>query len=170
MICKTEKRQDYRNAMARLGAAVNIVTTDGISGRAGFTASAVCSITDSPPTLLVCLNRSASVYDHFKYNKQLCVNTLSSKQESLSSLFGGKTPMEERFSSAEWTTSITSSPILVGAIASFDCEIVKVISVSTHDVLVCEAKSIFYDVEGDGLIYFDRGYQYTDCKGQRKQS
>ena len=52
----------FRNAMACLGAAVNIITTDGPAGRAGFTASAVCSVTDTPPTLLVCLNRSASVW------------------------------------------------------------------------------------------------------------
>ncbi len=36
--------------MARLAAAVNIVTTDGPAGRAGFTATAVCSVTDEPPT------------------------------------------------------------------------------------------------------------------------
>ena len=35
--------------MARLGAAVNVVTTDGPAGRYGFTASAVCSVTDDPP-------------------------------------------------------------------------------------------------------------------------
>ena len=42
---------DYRDAMARLGAAVHVITTDGPGGRAGFTASAVCSVTDDPPTL-----------------------------------------------------------------------------------------------------------------------
>ena len=31
--------------MSRLGAAVNIITTDGPAGRAGFTASAVCGVT-----------------------------------------------------------------------------------------------------------------------------
>jgi Conserved protein/domain typically associated with flavoprotein oxygenases, DIM6/NTAB family len=44
-------RDAFRNAMARLGSAVNIITTDGPAGRAGFTASAVCSVTDTPPTL-----------------------------------------------------------------------------------------------------------------------
>ncbi|MET4385446.1 flavin reductase (DIM6/NTAB) family NADH-FMN oxidoreductase RutF [Bradyrhizobium sp. F1.4.3] len=55
-------REDYRDAMARLGAAVSIVTTDGPAGRAGFTASAACSVTDDPPTLLVCMNRASSAY------------------------------------------------------------------------------------------------------------
>lgn len=83
-------KQDFRDAMARLGSAVNIITTDGPAGRAGFTASAVCSVTDTPPTLLVCLNRSASVYSVFQQNQTLCVNTLCADHESLSNLFGGK--------------------------------------------------------------------------------
>ncbi len=33
-------KQDFRDAMACLGAAVNIITTDGPAGQAGFTASA----------------------------------------------------------------------------------------------------------------------------------
>jgi len=49
----------YRDAMARFGAAVSVITTDGPAGRAGFTASAVCSVTDDPPTLLVCMNRGS---------------------------------------------------------------------------------------------------------------
>ena len=52
------EKQAYREAMARLGAAVNVITTDGPGGRAGFTASAVTSVTDTPPTLLVCANRT----------------------------------------------------------------------------------------------------------------
>ncbi len=60
--------QDYRDAMACLGAAVNIVTTDGRAGRAGFTASAVCSVTDNPPTLLVCMNRGSSAYASVRDN------------------------------------------------------------------------------------------------------
>ena len=41
------EKQAYREAMARLGAAVNVVTTDGPGGRGGFTASAVTSVTDA---------------------------------------------------------------------------------------------------------------------------
>ena len=60
--------QEYRDAMACLGAAVSIVTTDGKAGRAGFTASAICSVTDDPPTLLVCINRSSSTYSNVTRN------------------------------------------------------------------------------------------------------
>ncbi|MFX5634519.1 flavin reductase, partial [Acinetobacter baumannii] len=49
-------KQDFRDAMARLSAAVNIITTDGPAGRAAMTVSAVSSVSDEPATVLVCIN------------------------------------------------------------------------------------------------------------------
>ena len=151
-------KQVFRDAMACLGAAVNIITTDGPAGQAGFTASAVCSVTDSPPTLLVCLNRSASVWPVFNDNRTLCVNTLSAGQESLSNLFGGKTPMADRFAAAGWQTGATGCPRLDEALASFDCRISQVVSVGTHDILFCEIVAITRHPVPQGLVWFDRGY------------
>jgi flavin reductase len=151
-------KSDYRNAMARLGAAVNIITTDGPAGRAGFTASAVCSVTDEPPTLLVCLNRSASVYPAFKANGVLCVNVLAAGHQALSALFGGKTPMDERFAAGRWSRKTTGSPMLDDAAVSFDCRVVHATSAGTHDVLFCEAVAIAIGGAAEGLIYFDRRY------------
>ena len=74
----------FKDAMARLATAVHIVTTDGDTGRHGFTASAVCSVTDSPPSLLVCMNANARSYEHFIANQILAVNTLSAEQAHLS--------------------------------------------------------------------------------------
>jgi flavin reductase len=158
----TITRQSYRDAMARLGAAVNIVTTDGPGGRHGFTASAVCSVTDTPPTLLVCLNKGSSVSHAFHSNGVLCVNTLASGQEDLSQLFGGRTPAAERFATADWKISATGAPMLIGAVAAFDCRVVRTVEIGTHDVLFCEVVGL---MEGDaraGLIYFGRRYHAVD--------
>jgi len=154
------ERDAFRNAMACLGAAVNIITTDGPAGRAGFTASAVCSVTDTPPTLLVCLNRSASVWPIFRDNGYLCVNTLAAGHEDLSTLFGGKTPMAERFAAADWHTLASGSPLLDGALVSFDCKVAQVVSVGTHDILFCEVQALVRKDETHGLAWFDRGYHH----------
>ena len=151
-------KQDYRDAMARLAAAVNVITTDGPAGRAGFTATAVCSVTDDPPTLLVCLNRAASAHAAVTANAQLCVNTLASGQRDLSNLFGGKTPMAERFAAASWTTWLTGSPVLEGAAVSFDCRVSHSTAVGTHDILFCEVLALKHQNDADGLVYFDRAY------------
>ncbi|OEC36803.1 flavin reductase [Pseudomonas cuatrocienegasensis] len=151
-------KQDYRDAMARLGAAVNIITTDGPGGRAGFTASAVCSVTDEPPTLLVCLNRSASVHDAFVRNRVLCVNVLAHGQEALSNLFGGKTAMAERFAAADWLHGASGSPVLQGALVSFDCQVVDSGQVGSHDVLYAEVIGLHHGQASAGLMYFQRAY------------
>ena len=49
----------FRNGMSLLGGAVTVITTDGDAGRFGFTATAVTSVTDEPPTLLVCMKATA---------------------------------------------------------------------------------------------------------------
>ena len=148
----------FRQGMANLGAAVNVITTDGGAGQAGFTASAVCSVTDTPPTLLVCLNRSASVFETFKTNQVLCVNTLSSQQQHLSNLFGGKTPMLERFAQGTWSTLLTNALVLEDALVSFDCEVVQTMSVGSHDVLFCQVKAMKQSYGLNALMYFNRGY------------
>ena len=109
------EQQRFRDAMARLGAAVNVVPTDGPAGRGGFTASAVCSVTDDPPTLLVCMNRGSSLNETFKTNGVLCVNTLAASQEALSPLFAGFTEVErgEWWAAADWTALETGAPVLL---------------------------------------------------------
>lgn len=151
-------RFEFRDAMSRMAAAVNIVTTDGPAGRAGFAATAVCSVSDSPPTLLVCLNRGASVHRAVTENGVLCVNVLAERHQNLSRLFGGKTPAEERFAAGEWLALSTGSPVLEDALVSFDCRIVHRADGGTHDVLMCEVDAIRRRDGGQGLVYFDRGY------------
>lgn len=151
-------KADFRTAMSRLGAAVNIITTDGPGGRAGFTASAVCSVTDEPPSLLVCLNRNASVYEMFKRNGVLCVNVLGAGHQDISNLFGGKTPMDQRFASASWSHGLSGSPVLEEASVSFDCRLSQITEVGTHDVLICEVLSITISDRAQSLIYFNRQY------------
>lgn len=157
-VLETVDPQLFRQGMAHLAAAVNIITTHGPAGQAGFTASAVCSVSDTPATLLVCLNRSASVFDTFKQNQVLCVNTLAGHQQHLSNLFGGKTPMNERFAQGKWSTLKTLAPVLQDALVSFDCEIVQSLSVGSHDVLICEVKAIQQHPDQTALMYFNRTY------------
>jgi flavin reductase len=157
-LARAVAREDFRDAMSRLVAAVNIVTTDGPAGRAGFTASAVCSVTDQPPTLLVCLNRNASASPAVHGNGVLCVNTLSEGQHEISNLFGGKTPMAQRFAAARWHETVTGAPMLEDALVSFDCRIVKTVDVGTHAVLFCEVIGVYEGATRKALLYFGRAY------------
>ncbi|HTC12251.1 MAG TPA: flavin reductase [Acetobacteraceae bacterium] len=153
-------KQAYRDAMARFGAAVNVITTDGPGGRAGFTASAVCSVTDAPPMLLVCANRANDSYPAFKANMTLCVNTLTPEQEAHSPLFAGMTEhtMEGRFAAGTWHALATGAPVLDGAAVAFDCRIDRIVEVGTHDVFFCLVEGVELGEVQANLIYYARRY------------
>ncbi|MBN3725082.1 flavin reductase [Burkholderia sp. Ac-20379] len=153
-------RQLFRHAMAHLGAAVNVITTDGPHGRCGVTASAVCSVTDTPPTLLVCLNRSSSTHAAFTSHGTLCVNVLPGEHEPLARHFAGltKLPMDERFGQTEWDLGRDGVPVLRDALASVQGTIVEMKDVGSHTVLFVEATTIRVRTDADGLIYFGRAF------------
>jgi flavin reductase len=153
-------KQSYREAMARLGAAVTVVTTDGPAGLAGFTASAVTSVTDAPPTLLVCANRANDSYPAFKANGVLCVNTLTGGQQAVSAVFAGLTnaAMARRFDAGTWHRLSSGAPVLDGAAVAFDCRISQVVEVGTHDVFFCTVEAVEIGAANEGLIYYGRNY------------
>lgn len=149
----------FRNAMSRLGGAVSVITTDGPAGRFGFTASAVCSVTDSPPTLLVCMNRSSFSNMHFKTNSVLCVNVLAATHQYVSGTFANRDlNMEQRFSTAAWSTLESGSPVMDEALVNFDCRIAQVHEVGSHSIFYCEVLTIKQGPSDEGLVYFNRAY------------
>ncbi|MBX9931065.1 MAG: flavin reductase [Methylobacterium sp.] len=160
----------FRDAMALMASAVHLVTTDGPGGRAGFTATAVCSVSDAPPTLLVCLNRGSSAYESFSRNDALCVNTLTAEQSAVAGAFGGKTPMDERFASATWGSLATGAPVLEGALVAFDCRIVERTAMGSHDVLFCAVEALAEPAEGEGLVYAARRYHAVPRTQQESET
>jgi flavin reductase len=149
----------FRNAMALMGGAVSVITTDGPAGRYGFTASAVCSVTDAPPTLLVCMNRASQSNGAFKANRALCVNVLAGTHQALSGGFADRTlSMDERFAQTAWFDLITGAPAMGEALVNFDCRITEVHEVGSHSIFYCAVQAIGQGGTREGLVYFDRAY------------
>ena len=149
---------EFRNAMSLLTGAVNVITTAGETGRYGFTASAVCSVTDSPPTLLVCMNRNSSSHRYFTENGVLSVNVLASEQQAISQVFASKLSPEERFQHGDWETLATGAPVLKDALVIFDCQVQEMNNVGTHTIFICTIEAVKCNKHNQGLVYFNRAY------------
>ncbi len=158
---KTVEAALFREAMARLGAAVHVVTTAGPGGKTGFTATAIISVSDQPATLLVCLNRQSQVMPVLQQNNVLCVNTLGAGEAEIADIFAGRTGifMEERFKHGQWTTLKTGSPVLASAVIAFDCRIFEVKAIASHDVYFCAVEAIRQGPAGPVLVYHERAYK-----------
>ncbi|MCG9553596.1 4-hydroxyphenylacetate 3-monooxygenase, reductase component [Vibrio sp. Isolate31] len=154
-------QQEFRNAMSKLAAAVNIVTTGGQAGTVGITATAVCSVTDSPATVLVCVNRSSASNEIFKKNGRLCVNTCASEHQELSMHFAGMTSVEmaERFAFEGWKLNQYQVPVLEGSLTTLEGRISDISEVGTHSVFFVHVESITTQ-DKDALMYFDRQFKH----------
>lgn len=155
---------EFREGMSRLSAAVNVITTDGAAGRCGFTASSVCSVTDDPPTLLICLNRRSQMNAVFKRNHVFCINTLAADHEQLSKSFAGfeNVSMEERFRQDRWIKLVTGAPVLATSLVSFDCRLIEAKEVGTHTVMFGVVQAVSLRPHAPALVYVNRGYQSVD--------
>jgi flavin reductase len=151
----------FREAMSRLGAAVHLVTTAGAAGKSGFTATAVCSVSDTPAMLLVCLNRRSNSAPVLAQNGVFCINTLGAGEEKLADLFAGRSGvhLHERFSQGEWITLKTGAPVLVSAVVAFDCRTIETKAVASHNVVFGAVEAVRLGPAGPALVYHDRAYK-----------
>jgi flavin reductase len=150
----------FREAMSRLGAAVHVVTTSGPAGQTGFTATAVASVSDQPPTVLVCLNRRSTSMPLLSVNRVFCVNTLRADEEEIANRFAGRTvSREERFGAGEWITLATGSPVLASAVVAFDCRVSEIKTVASHNVIFGVVEAVRLGATGPALVYHERAYK-----------
>jgi flavin reductase len=152
--------QAFKDAMSRLGAAVNVITTAGPGGTCGFTASAVCSVSADTPSLLVCMNKRSTQTTAFRKNRVLCVNTLAADQKELSQIFAGVGghAMRDRFAQADWDILASGAPVLRGSLVSFDCRVERIVTCGSHNVFFCHVVAVNTVAAPCALMYFQRSY------------
>lgn len=152
----------FREAMSRLGAAVHIITTAGPAGSTGLTATAVCSVSDMPATLLVCVNRRAQSSAIVTENGVFCVNTLHAGQEEIADFFAKRSQdKSSAFAGDDWTTLTTGAPALRTAVVALDCRVVEWRAVATHNVIYAAVEAVHNGPPGPALVYHDRAYKHV---------
>jgi len=158
---RTVAAEAFREAMSRLGAAVHVVTTAGPGGKTGATATAVCSVSDAPPTLLMCLNRRSQTNPAVVENGVFCVNTLGEGGTEIADLFAGRTGVKgsDRFATGDWSVLATGSPVLSSAVVAFDCRIIEVRAVASHNVFFGAVEAVRLGPGGPALVYHERAYK-----------
>lgn len=152
---------DYRDAMSRIAGAVHVVASDGPAGAGGATMTAVTSVTDAPPTVLVCLNRTGRFNAIVRENGVFSVNTLVAGDETLAGVFAGVGGVDhpDRFAHGAWHKGTTGAPLLDGARAVLDCRVCEVSDVGSHTVFFARVEAVRVGDARAPLLYVDRGYR-----------
>ncbi|MDQ0391398.1 flavin reductase family protein [Labrys monachus] len=146
---------DFRAAMRELAAGVTIVTAGREGDRRGLTATAVCSVSADPPTLLVCVNRDAEGHAAILASGAFCVNVAAAEHRGLAERFAGRGGARgaERFEVGDWRSLSTGAPALADAVAVFDCRVIKAIDWGTHTVFLGAVAATTISPERAALLY-----------------
>jgi flavin reductase (NADH) len=150
-----------KNGMRRLAASVCILSLQDQQGRRlAMTATAVTSLSDNPPALLVCVNKSASSSQPLQQGCAFCINVLDKSQEALSVLCASK-PEEKRFSQGNWQDHHQKHiPYLADAQASFFCINEKIVEYGSHLIVIGRLDEVrTSDTPINPLLYIDGTYR-----------
>ncbi len=126
--------------------------------RYAMSATAVSELSLDPPTMLVCVNQSASMHTALAAGADFAINMLHAGQEQIARNCGGALRGEERFGEGDWQTTDLGLPYLADAQASFICRMVNRIDHGTHSIFVGEVLSATAADRVDPLIYVDGRY------------
>lgn len=146
---------DFKSGMGLLAAAVNIITVNDNGIWDGMTATAACSVSAEPPQLLICVNQSAYPHDLIDRAEAFCLNVLARDQEKIAKSFAGMDDLErrQRFGAACWSSLVTKTPALDGALVNFDCEVAEKISTGTHTIFIGRIVAVRTNDQACPLIY-----------------
>jgi flavin reductase (NADH)/flavin reductase len=146
--------------MRRLAASVCLITTVNADGsRNGLTATAVCSLSAAPATLLCCLNRSSNSFAAIEAAKVFVVNVLSFEDREIADHFAANPAGGDKFQRGDWRTLVSGAPALQSAIAHFDCRVQSIVPAGTHGIVLGEVMAVTVNAEHTRpLLFVDGGY------------
>lgn len=149
---------DLRTALRRLAKAVVIITTRHDGVRYAMSATAVSEMSMDPPSMLVCVNRQASIYQPLARRAPFAINILDCSQGDVAERCSGKVKGEDRFVGSEWVDRSLQVPCLVGAQATIVCSNVRRLDHGTHGVYIGEVVEVETYGQPSPLVYLDGQY------------
>jgi flavin reductase (DIM6/NTAB) family NADH-FMN oxidoreductase RutF len=160
----------FAEAMSRLAGGVTVVTCR-LDGRPwGTTATAVASVSADPPTVLVSLASTASSADAIAASGRFGLSILDRSQQVVArycSAPGAPKFLEPFIGTGE---AQRTSPMVAGALAHLDCELVEQLEIADHTVFFGRVREARSAPSGTPLLYFRRDYRRLADPHTRRHS
>lgn len=151
-------RSAMLQAMRRLAKSVSVISCRHNGQRFAMSASAVDSLSADPPSLLICINRSSSIYPPLSQGADFCVNILAADQQDIALACAGKLKGEARFTAGSWKENGGGAPYLTDAQASVICRQDGSFVYGTHTVFIGRIEQIHVGETVSPLVYVDGAY------------
>jgi len=150
-------QEDFLIAMRSITSTVNVISAKLDEDRHAMTATSVASLSLSPPAMITCINKEASIHDILKKDKRFVINVLSNKQKNLSVLCSSSEEGESRFKDEGW---VTEDEIVFNSnsVSNIICNCTGIVDYSTHSVFFSDVTEVKINNQERVLLYGSGGY------------
>jgi len=145
----------FRSVLGRFASGVTVITASGTRGDCGMTVSSFCSLSLSPPLVLMCIDHSARMYDVLQSASHFAVNVLEGSQEVLARRFSDQDI--ERFDGVGFHPGLSGAPILDNILAWMECRRADVFPGGDHTIFTGIVE-VAGSRAGEPLLYYRGGY------------
>jgi flavin reductase len=152
-----ELTDDFRQAMRRVASTVNVITVCVGGEPMGITATAMSSLSLDPPSLLICINRAATLHGTLEGVSHFRVNVLHRSQEAIAHMFADRRQLELRFAEG-WAFDCEAPPRLLDAQASILCRRIDHHRFGTHSIFIGQVEEVAVRDDVEPLLYVNGRY------------
>ena len=147
-----------RLALRRMAKSVTVITCLHEGRRYAMAATAVDALSMDPPSMIVSVNRSASLHAPLAAGADFCINVLGTMHEDVSRACGGGASGEDRFATGQWITGPRDIPVLADSQAAFVCHNDVSLAYGTHGLFIGRLIDVRSHGPVDPLVYLDGRY------------
>tara|TARA_Y100001970_G_scaffold102940_1_gene129224 strand:+ start:31052 stop:31528 length:477 start_codon:yes stop_codon:yes gene_type:complete len=153
----SEAISEFLSAMRGFTSTVTVISSKSSSIRLAMTATSVCSLSLDPPSMVICVNKAASIHRALKEKNSFCINVLSKDQLYLAELCSDSTKEDQRFEDGQWN-EIDSIPYIYDSTSNIFCKFKEEISYSTHSLFIGKVYKVINNKEHPTLLYKEGNY------------
>jgi flavin reductase len=147
---------NFKAAMRHFASTVNVVTSRSCTFLNGMTATAVCSVSTEPPSILIVVNQKNRTHEIIRQSGVYTVNVLSARQEALAVHFSSVSATP--FASVPHSFGMSKCPIIDGCTSFMECVVASQTIFGTHSIFL--GRVIASGGNGDQpLVYHDRQFR-----------
>jgi len=125
---------NFKTAMRRFASTVNVVTSGCGTVLNGMTATAVCSVSAEPPSILIVVNQEARSHALIQQSGAYTVNVLSASQAPLAAHFASSSIAP--FANVPYSLGLNKCPIIDNCTSFLECVVESRIRSGTHSVFI----------------------------------
>jgi flavin reductase (DIM6/NTAB) family NADH-FMN oxidoreductase RutF len=125
----------FKSSMRVAAASVSLVASRDANGAFhGMAVTSATSLSMDPPSMLVAINKSASIHPVILQTRRFSLNLMANRHGPLLEAFSSSELREKRFVPENWRESDEGLPILRGALAVHLCTVEEAHPFGSHTV------------------------------------